>query len=291
MNKALTFILFNCLLVPLSRLPMRVLYCISDFVAFVLYDVVKYRKQVVFQNLQNSFPNLNSKQINDISKKYYAHLADLLVEAVKMLTISKQRLTERYKCLNKEILEPYFEKNQSVILMSAHYNDWEYMVLSLDLQFSHHGIGVGKAMSNKAFEHLMHLKRTRYGTEVVYADSIREVFQKYEDIKTPCAYMMLFDQSPNNVKKSYITTFLSQKTAVIYGPEYFAKKYNFPVFFYAVRKVKRGYYEFDLKLLCEDSQSSKYGEITDNALSALSSLINEHPQYWLWSHKRWKHKL
>ena len=270
---------------------MRILYLISDFFALLLLHVVKYRKGVIQKNFQNSFPNINTKELEILTKQYYAHLADQFVEAIKMLTISKKQLLKRYKCLNPEVLQPYFEKKQSVILVSGHYNNWEFMVLSLDLHFQHHGIGIGKKMSSKVFERIMYKKRTRYGTEVVYADSVRDTFERYQQKNHPCAYMMLFDQSPNSVNRCYITNFMSQKTAVIYGQEHFAKKYNYPVFFYGVRKVKRGYYEFELSLVDNNPAESKYGEITEKCLSHLAKLINDAPQYWIWSHRRWKHKL
>jgi KDO2-lipid IV(A) lauroyltransferase len=288
MNKLLNNILFYGLLIPLSLLPVKILYFVFGFMPFFLHSVVKYRKNVVVSNLRKSFPYFTEQQIKDITKKYYSHLSDILLESLKMLTISKKGVMKRYKCLNPSILNPYLKQNKSVILVSAHYNNWEYLVLSLSMQFQHHGIGVGKSMSNKTFETLMHKKRTRYGTEVVYAENVRETFKFYEQENKPCAYMMLFDQSPNNDKRCYITTFLSQKTAVIYGQEYFAKKYNFPVFFYKVRKVKRGYYEFELEHITDTPNETEYGFITEKSLSVLTSLINEAPQYWLWSHRRWK---
>ncbi|MDR1847886.1 MAG: lysophospholipid acyltransferase family protein [Bacteroidales bacterium] len=290
MKRVLNGILFYFLLIPLSLLPMRVLYCIADFLAFVLRDVLKYRRKVVKTNLQKSFTNLSSKEISIIERKFYSHLADIFLEAIKALTISKKQVMKRYKCLNPELLQTYFEKNQSVILVSAHYNNWEYMVLSLGMQFRHHGIGVGKAMSNKVFEVLMHQKRTRYGTEVVYANNVRQCFEGYEKKHIPCAYMMLFDQSPNDVKRSYITDFLNQRTAVIFGPEHYAKKYNYPVLFYGVQKVKRGYYTFEIQSVNDFPQNTKYGEITEKCLQELTKLINNAPQFWLWSHRRWKHQ-
>jgi KDO2-lipid IV(A) lauroyltransferase len=291
MQKILTKLLFYTLLIPLSLLPLRVLYIMSDILAVILRDLVKYRKKVVTQNLQNSFPNFNSREIDKITRQFYSHLADILVEAIKMLTISRKNVLKHYKCLNADKLIPYFEKKQSVILVSAHYNNWEYMVLSLGMQFSHHGIGVGKAMSNKTFEILMHKKRTRYGTEVVYTKNVRDAFEKYNIEQKSCAYMQLFDQSPNNIKRSYITDFLNQKTAVIYGQEYFAKKYNFPILFYSVRKIRRGYYQFELEHITDTPTETPYGFITEQCLSFTTSLIQEAPQYWLWSHKRWKHKI
>lgn len=290
MSKVLNYILFYCILMPLSLLPMRVLYILSDFISFLLKNVVKYRKNVIISNLRNSFPEKSEAEIEKITAEYYSHLADLLAEAAKMLTISKKRLLKRYKCVNTDILLPFKERNQSVILASAHYNNWEYMVASLDMQTPHLGIGVGKRMSNKTFEKLAFEKRTRYGTQVCYADNVRQVMETNISNKTTTAYMLLSDQSPNNSKKCYWTTFLNQPTAMIYGAEYFAKKYDLPVFFYRTEKVKRGYYEIRFELICDNPQSTDYGFITESIAVKTEEMIRKAPQYWLWSHRRWKLK-
>lgn len=290
MSAVPTFILFYVVLMPMSLLPMRILYGLGSVIRFVLCNVVKYRKGVILSNLRNSFPEKNEQEIKLIARKYYSHLADLMVEAVKMLTISRERLLERYKCTNSELVAGYFERGQSIILASAHYNNWEYMVASLDMQIAHHGIGVGKRMSNKAFEQAAFKRRTRYGTEVCYADNVRELMESYARKGNPCAYMLLSDQSPNNAKKCYWTTFLCQPTAVIYGAEYFAKKYDLPVLFYRVAKTRRGYYEVTFESLCDKPKESAYGSITETIARKTEEMIRHKPEYWLWSHRRWKLK-
>lgn len=290
MKKTLDYTLFYCILIPLSLLPLWVLYPISRSMYFVIYRLVGYRKEVVINNLRNSFPEYSQKEINTISKEFYKHLADIFIEALKMLTISKRNLLRRYRCVNPEILDKYYKNNQSVILVSAHYNNWEYMVASLGLHFSHHGIGVGKRMSDKHFEKLMHKRRTRYSTEVCYADNTKETFKKYIESNTPCVYMLLSDQSPNDKNKCFWTRFLNQDTAVIFGAEHLAKKYNFPVFYYSVKKEKRGYYSFEIFPITDKPQETEYGYITKKHVSHLEKAIKQEPQYWLWSHKRWKLK-
>lgn len=287
--KILNYLFFYGFLIPISLLPMRVLYWISDIVKILLYNVVGYRKKVVIENLTCSFPQKTEKEIKEIANKFYSHLADLFLEAVKMLTISKKSLMKRYKCTNPEIISKYYKRNKSVILVSAHYNNWEYMVASLGMQFDFHGIGVGKRMSNETFEKLMHKKRTRYGTEVCYADNSRKVFEQYHN-NTPCAYMLLSDQSPNDINKCYWIDFLNRKTAFIYGCEYFAKKYNYPVFYYNVKKIKRGYYEFEISEISTKPQETEYGFIVEKSAKILENTLKQTPQYWLWSHRRWKLK-
>ena len=160
--KILNYLFFYGFLIPISLLPMRVLYWISDIVKILLYNVVGYRKKVVIENLTCSFPQKTEKEIKEISNKFYSHLADLFLEAVKMLTISKKSLMKRYKCTNPEIISKYYKRNKSVILVSAHYNNWEYMVASLGMQFDFHGIGVGKKnvrdMAQKFVMQTIHVK-------------------------------------------------------------------------------------------------------------------------------------
>ncbi len=287
----LTKIAVYCLLYPLSLLPMTILYGIAKIIYFVLYKLLRYRVKVTRTNLLNSFPELSSSKRQQIEKDYYRHLCNLLVEGVKMLTLSQKAVMKHYTCHNPELVNQFFDQGKSVILMSSHYNNWEWLVLSLSMQFKHHGVGVGKENSNKSFEKTINLFRTRYGTEVVFANTIREVFKQYHKQKEPIAYMMLSDQAPGNVKKPFLINFLNQATDMIYGGEYFAVKYNYPVLYYVVKQKKRGFYEMELELITDNPTATAYGNITKKYAQLLERDIIHEPAYWLWSHKRWKHKM
>jgi KDO2-lipid IV(A) lauroyltransferase len=184
----------------------------------------------------------------------------------------------------------YYEQGKSVVLMSAHYNSWEYMVTSLNMQLFHHGIGVGKPLSNKALEPWVFRRRTRFGTEVVYSNNVREVVDFYDRHHVPCALMMLSDQSPAHADKAYWTTFFHQDTAFLYGAEYFARKYDFPVLYYRVDKVKRGHYTVSFDVLCEHPNEVPQYSIVESYVRRLEKDITAKPEYWLWSHRRWKLK-
>ncbi|MDR0604659.1 MAG: lysophospholipid acyltransferase family protein [Bacteroidales bacterium] len=287
----LTRIVIYCFLYPISLLPLSMLYVIGKGVRFFVYNIFRYRTGVVYNNLQNSFPDKTKQELKIIEQKYYTHLTNLFVEGIKLLTLSRKSLMKRYHCTNPDLANEYFAKGKSIILMSSHYNNWEWMVLSLSLQFNFHGIGVGKPNTNKVFEKIINRARTRYGTEVVFADTVRDVVKDYDKEKKLCAYMMLCDQSPGNVEKSYITTFLNQPSAMIYGAEYFAKKYDYPVLYYVVKQKKRGYYEIEISKITDTPQKTLYGEIIENYVVCLQRDITMQPQFWLWSHKRWKHKV
>jgi len=284
----LRFALFLLFLV--SYLPLSVLYILFYPFYLMIAYIIKYRKKVTLENLTLSFPEKSQKEIFILYKLYQKHLTDLGAEMVKMLSVSKKRIAKRYRCTNPELVNQFYRQGKSVILMSGHYNNWEWMVLRLNDMFLHHGIGVGKPNTNKIFEKWINKKRTRLGTEVVFADAVRDTFeQNFQQYKL-CTYMMLSDQSPGNLKKSYVTTFLNQKSCMIYGAEYFAKKYDFPVFYYEVIKVKRGFYKVELELITEKPCETANGEIIEKYVQLLEKTIKKAPQNWLWSHKRWKNR-
>ena len=287
----LTRILFYLLLYPLSLLSMKVLYGISYIFYLIIAYIIRYRSKIIDQNLRNSFPEMSAEELRKIKFKNYRHLADLAAEMIKMLSISRKNLMKRYHCLNPELVNQYADAGKSVILMSSHLNNWEWMVLSLDLQFKHQGIGVGAPNSNKVFELIINRFRTRYGTQVVFADKIREEVQRRDEQHIPTLYMMLSDQSPPNAKQSYKTTFLHQPSAMLYGSEYFAGKYNFPVLYYEVMKIKRGYYTIEIQEITDNPAQCQHGEIIENYVQLLERSIRKQPEFWLWSHKRWKHKI
>lgn len=284
----MNWFLFHIILKPLSYVPLWLLYRLSDLVAPLLYHVVRYRRKVTRTNLVKSFPEKSLKEIKKLERQYYRHLSDLFVEAINGLSCSKSEVMRRYRIVNREVVNRYYEEGKSVVLMSAHHNNWEYMVLSINLQLRHHGIGVGKPLNNKGFGKYLHRARIRYGDEIVDQTNVRKVMAYYDQYHVPCAYMMLSDQSPSNAKKCFWADFLHQDTAFLYGAEHFSRKYNYAVLYYEVRKKKRGRYDVILSELCPDPSQAPEGSITLEYIKRLESLIQNQPQYWLWSHKRWK---
>lgn len=264
------------------------MYLLSDILYLIAYWMVGYRKKVVRRNLEASFPEKNEAELRGIERRFYRHLCDLIVEALYNLFATPQSIMKRYRVTNREVVNRYYEQGRTVVLMSAHYNNWEYMVTSLNMQLFHHGIGVGKPLSNKRLEPFVFRRRTRYGTEVVYKKTVREVVDFYDRHGVPCALMMLSDQSPARANRSYWTTFLNQDTAFIYGAENFARKYNYPVLYYRVDKVKRGRYEVTFSVLCEKPQEAPQYTVEEKYVRQLEADIRMKPEYWLWSHRRWK---
>ena len=262
---------------------------LGDILYLVVYYLVGYRRKVTRANLDSALPELEAAERRKVERRYYRHMADLLVEAVHNLWATPPAIKRRYRFVNRQQVDRYYEQGRSVVLMSAHYNNWEYMVSSLNMQLLHHGIGVGKRLDDKVIGPYVARRRTRYGTQVVYADTVRDEVAFYERHHVPCAYMMLSDQSPSNPHKSYWTQFLHHDTPFLYGAEYFARKYRLPVLCYEVRKVRRGHYEVEFSLLCDDPQQVPQYGITERYVRRLEEQIRNKPEYWLWSHRRWKH--
>ena len=276
--------LFYLVFYPLSLLPLWVLYGIAYIFYLIVNYIIRYRRHIITQNLKRAFPEKSEGEIASLRRKYYLHLSQIAAEMLKMLTLSRKKVMKRYRCENPEVVNRFYDEGKSVILMSSHYNNWEWMILSLPMQFKHAGVGVGKANSNKVFEMLINRARTRYGTVVVFADHVRELFQDRELNRKPTTYMMLSDQSPNNMNKSYKTLFLNQPSGMIYGAEYFARKYDIPVVYYEVIKEKIGHYKIVNQLITDKPTTLGNGEI-------IKQTIRRQPEFWLWSHRRWKHKV
>ena len=284
-------VLFYLVFYPLSLLPLWVLYGIAYIFYLIVNYIIRYRRHIITQNLKRAFPEKSEGEIASLRRKYYLHLSQIAAEMLKMLTLSRKKVMKRYRCENPEVVNRFYDEGKSVILMSSHYNNWEWMILSLPMQFKHAGVGVGKANSNKVFEMLINRARTRYGTVVVFADHVRELFQDRELNRKPTTYMMLSDQSPNNMNKSYKTLFLNQPSGMIYGAEYFARKYDIPVVYYEVIKEKTGHYKIVNQLITDKPTTLGNGEIIKQYTRLLEETIRRQPEFWLWSHRRWKHKV
>lgn len=285
-------ILFYCLLPFLyliSLLPFPVFYLFSDFIYFLLYRVVGYRKKVVFENLKNSFPEKSYNELKKIEKDFYRYLCDLFLETIKTLTISRSEAIKRCKFNAKTTLlfNELANKNQSCIIVMGHYGNWEWAGNSFSLQCKQQLYVIYHPLSNKYFDKLMYDLRTRFGTKL-YAmkDTMREMIRNKNEVN---ATAFIADQTPSP-DSAYWTTFMNQDTPVFWGTEKIAQKLNYPIVYITIKKIKRGYYEVDSELLINEPKNTSLGEISELHTRKLESDIITQPSIWLWSHRRWKHK-
>jgi len=270
-----------------SLLPFWILYGISNFIYVVLYYLIRYRRDVVRTNLKNSFPAMPEAERSAIEKKYYKYLGDLLVETVKMVTISGDSLRKRMKPTNPELVDHYFKKNKSIIAAAGHYCNWEMAALAFGMLTEEKRIIVYKPLKSEVFDDFFNKVRSRFGAMLV---AMKQTLRTMVALKKELTFSVLVsDQTPNRHEINFFTTFLNQPTAVFLGIEKLAKLIDAAVLFYRIDRVKRGYYTYTLVPLIDEPKLTADHEITEAHVRYLEQLINENPQYWLWSHRRWKY--
>ena len=272
-----------------SKLPFFVLYGISDIVYFLIYRVIGYRKKVVFENLHNSFSNKSEEEIKRITKHFYHYFTDIFVEFLKGYSISKEDILERNKIVNPELLFQYKAKNQPFIIVSGHISNWEWIIHPLNLSGIPMDI-VYQKLSNPFAEKLTRFIRGRFSTSPLIEknDTIRRTIERKDIFRALC---LGSDQSPTHWKTAYWTTFLNQDSGFFTGTERIARKFDYPVVFSEMRRVKRGYYEIEFtEIATPDYRELPDGEITERFVRMLENSIQKYPSDYLWSHRRWKHK-
>jgi KDO2-lipid IV(A) lauroyltransferase len=285
---ALGFYLFYPLIWAFTLLPLRIQYLLSDLLFVLNYLFIGYRRKIVYLNLRNSFPEKSKKNIKTIARKFYRHLFDQMIESIALIHMSPKRILKHMRFKNPEVIEELYRKNKGVILVSGHYGNWEW-IISLQMLVSHKTLAIYKQLNNKYFDRMYIKIRSRYGMTPVKMNSIlRELINREQKNELTLTYS-LGDQRPLFRHIQYWTRFLNQDTPVYLGTEKIARKKDLAVVFLKMRKIKRGIYETEFIPLIENSRETKEHEITDKYLSILEKTIIEKPEFWLWTHKRWKH--
>lgn len=282
------YLVYYLLIIPLSYLPFFLLYRISDILFLILYYLVPYRRKVVSTNIKNSFPEKSAQQHAEISRKFYRHLCDLIVESLKTFTISKKQAERRMKHRNPELLNRFFEEGRNVVMVGGHYGNWELFAVTIDQAIKHQSVALYTALDNKFFNQKMLRSRSRFGLKMLPFQTIKQELN--EGNAQPSVTIFGADQCPRKSQRAFWMEFLNQETGVQYGTEKFAQDYNMPVVQGNIYKIKRGYYEVVYTLLKEHPRQTDYGEITTLHTRFLEKIIQQQPEYWLWSHKRWKYQ-
>jgi KDO2-lipid IV(A) lauroyltransferase len=268
--------------------PFPVFYLLSDFAFLILYHVIGYRKKVVMQNLERSFPEKTPEELKRIRRKFYRYLCDLFLETFKGLTITRKNVL-KHCTLNAEaklLFEKYHNENKSVIIVMGHYGNWEWAGNTFSLTCPQQLYVIYHPLSNPYFNRLMYHLRTRFGTKL-YAmnDTFKEMVKNRKEIN---ATAFIADQTPAP-ENAYWTRFLNQDTPVFRGTEKIAQKMNFPIVYVSIKRHQRGRYEIFAETLFENPKNTADGEISEVHTRRLERDIREQPEIWLWSHRRWKH--
>ncbi|RZL45752.1 MAG: lauroyl acyltransferase [Pedobacter sp.] len=270
----------------LSLFPLVVLLFFARVLYYPLYYIIGYRRKVVRENLQKSFPEKSLAEIIRIEKSFYKYLADLVFEIIKLNTISERELRKRVKFNGLEQIEQYFTKGESVLACTGHYGNWELCMLALGLNLSATEYVIYKPLANEVFENWFQKWRTRFGNVFV---PMRQTLRQVVVTKNqPTMFCFAGDQTPVREETQYTLQFLHQQTAVFLGLEKIALQTNRPIFYFDVKIVKRGFYEVNVLPLCLEPSATKGHEITDLLFEFLNRTLQAKPDFWLWSHKRWK---
>ena len=269
--------------------PYWLLYLKSDCYYFLVYHLLRYRRKVVRQNLLNSFPNKDAKEIKRIERRFYQNLCDLFVEAPKMLRMKSNGYQSRITYTNHELVKQLYEQGKNVFYAIPHSGNWEWFGKMIPELTQHKSLAVYKRVENPVFEQLMLYIRT-YGStlEMVESNSVLRRLAQLRGSQT--AVLMMADQTSHGLAQDYWTEFLHQDTCWFTGIERIAQKLDYAIVFVDMRRQGRGRYEVSFELLVDRPKEMKTGEIMERYVRCVERFIEANPDNWLWSHRRWKHQ-
>lgn len=274
-----------------SLLPMQVLYWQSSIFAFLIGSIFKYRRAVIEDNLSKAFPDKSPAEIAQIRKGFYRNFCDVIIEIVKLMSISEAGLKKRVKHLNPEAIPEMTAHGGGGIAVFAHFCNWEWLGSGMGVQLPFSTVGVYKPLSSKVFDRLMRHIRTRLGNEMIpMKDTFRESLKR---LRSPAYIAFLGDQTPMRHAKMYFASFMGRPAPVHLGIATIALKMDIPLYYFDMRRIKRGRYSVELvhiphKDLLPFSKKNVQ-LLTDRHVAYLEEVIRTDPSRWLWSHRRWKH--
>ncbi len=272
----------------ISYLPMPVLYGLSNLLYVLVYYVFRYRFQVVKSNMTRAFPHKESKEIAADIKQFYRNFCDYIVETLKAITISGSELKQRVDVRGAELMEAYFSQGTSVLALTSHQFNWEWLLLACSQELSAPLHPVYKKLNNSYFDELIFKMRSRFNCQPIEMQETLRCIKSQR--KVPSAYGFLADQTPLPDADIYWSSFFGQETAFFTGTERIAKMTNYPVLFIGMKKIKRGHYQMRFEKVSEPPYMENDHTTLDRYIEKIEKQITERPAEWLWSHRRWKHK-
>jgi KDO2-lipid IV(A) lauroyltransferase len=286
----LLFIIIYPLLWFISILPFRVLYALSDFTYILVYYIIGYRKETVRENLALTLPHLSDKERKIIERKFFHHFCDGFFEMAKTMTISDREINSRFVFTNLEMYQDLEKKEKSIALLCAHYGSYEWLI-SINKHILFKGYGIYKKIANKYFDQLVHNIRSKFKAHLIDTKESIQVMTENQKNGVLGVYGFASDQSPKKGKAFHWNNFMGITVPVHTGAEMLAKRMDMNMIFVKVKKIKRGFYEATFVHLTDDVVGVPDYEITDTFLSLVEAQIYEAPEYYLWTHKRWKHAI
>ncbi|MCD6062981.1 MAG: lipid biosynthesis acyltransferase [Flavipsychrobacter sp.] len=271
---------------PLSLLPLRVLYLLSDGMFIIAYYLLGYRKALVYDNLQQAFPNKSRKELLTIRKQFFRNFCDQWIETLKLLSISEKELNKRITG-NWEVFDHLFDKGKNAYALLGHTFNWEWANVACQYNVRQHFAGFYMPIDNTAFDRLMIKARTRSGAWLISMKA-KKAMQRLEGERYIVG--LVADQNPSALQHAVWLQFMNSETAFFGGPEKLARRVKAAVVFAGIKKIKRGYYNVHLHLLTEDASQTENGSVMRHYVQFMEHQLHEQPTNWLWTHRRWKYK-
>jgi Kdo2-lipid IVA lauroyltransferase/acyltransferase len=271
----------------ISLIPFRVMYWISDLLYFVNFYLIGYRKKIVYKNLRLSFPDKTFVEIDHIAKTFYRHFSDFLLESIKCLSIPLKQHEKRFRFTNMEVIRQLENEGKDFALVSAHYNNWEWMIF-FPAKMVHKFLAIYRPLQNKTVDRLSRRIRGRYNPVLVPMEHVFREALKYRSENRRYSIWFLADQRPPRANRFW-TTFLNQEISFFEGVEKISRKLGLTVIFLDIQKSGRGYYEARFTKLFDNAAQTNENEVMLTCIREMEKEIVTRPEYWLWSHNRFKY--
>lgn len=285
----LIYVLLYPILWLISILPFPLLYLFSDGVYVLVYHIIGYRKKTVRTNLAMALPHLSDKERLIIEKKFFHHMCDMFLEMIKTISISRKEIEKRFQYKNLDVYLDLEKKNKSIALMCAHYASYEW-VISMNYHINYTGYGIYKKIANPHFDKLVKDIRSKFKAVLITTKETSKTIEDCAKNKKLGVFGFASDQTPRWSDNLYWYHFMGIETPIHIGAEMLAKRHDMNVIFLKTKKIKRGYYEASFEVLSEDVKSVPNYKISEDFMARVEQQIYEQPEYYLWTHKRWKHK-
>ena len=271
-----------------SRLPLRALYVFSSFLYLLAFYVVRHRHQVIRGQLEKVFPDLSDAERELIHKRFLKNFCDVVIEVLKSVSMTEADIRAHVQIVNLEVARRYLDAGQSVMLVTSHLGNWEWLLHGVTLQLGYPVDAAYKPLHDQWAERLMLEVRSRFGARLVPAKELLADFLRRRGIVRAVA--MNADQAPVSTDKRYWTRFLGQDTAFYIGAEQIARATRLPILYVRVRRIRRGYYQVELSPLWDGREVTEPNTVTERYARACEIDVLKSPADWLWSYRRWRLK-
>lgn len=285
----IVFYLVYALLWLISILPFPIFYFVSDCIFVLIYYIIGYRKKTVRSNIQLTLPHLSKKEQLQVERKFYKYMCDMFMEMIKTLTISESEIKKRFSFTNIDLFHEYENKNKSIILFYAHYASWEWSV-TLGFYTKFKGYGIYKKLRNPYFDKLVRDIRSKFGATLIDTKDTKKSITDNQKNGILGVYGFISDQTPTRQKAKYWDTFMGHEVPIHTGGESLARNLDMNVLYMKVSKVKRGFYEATFIPITDNINAEPEFEVSKKFIREVEKQIYEAPEYYFWTHKRWKHK-